>query len=117
MIWKLAADVVAGVHFLWIAFVVLGPIPAWRRPGWRAAHLAVLWGTAALWNFYCPLTVFETLLRAHHDPTVEQTGFLVRLFEPCVDLQRFGRPLALAVWGWAALWTAAYLLKIRRSKS
>lgn len=103
-----AADAVALAHLAWIAFFVAGPLLL-RRRAVRAAHLAVVWLTAGLWRFYCPLTVFENVLRSRYDPAgASPEGFLVRCFRPIADLTEWGRPLAVGVLLWAAGWSLVY---------
>lgn len=71
----LLADIVLGVHFLFVAFVVgglavvwIGAAAAWQwvRNFWfRAAHLAAIVFVAgeALLGIWCPLTIWEDALR------------------------------------------------------
>ena len=65
MICRLLADLVLGVHFLFIVFAVAGGALAWR---WRWVpwlHLPVLaWGaTVEFMGWVCPLTPLENALR------------------------------------------------------
>jgi hypothetical protein len=108
VLWKLTADFVALVHALCVVVMILGPLLGWRRPRWRAIHLALLFVAVVMWSFYCPLTVVENLLRTHYDPSVGyQRGFLEYL-NPLLDLETYGAPLAWAIRGWFALWAVIY---------
>ncbi|MEV6769515.1 DUF2784 domain-containing protein [Nocardia sp. NPDC051030] len=65
MIYRLLADVTASVHFVFVAYVVVGGFIAWR---WRRTiwlHLmAFAWGfSTVLFGFECPLTDLENWSR------------------------------------------------------
>lgn len=107
--WKWTADAVALLHVAWIAAFVLGPLGGLRRPGVRAAHLSLLWITAGMWHYYCPLTVIENMIRVQYDPAgAYGGGFLNHCLENIVDLTAYGKPLALGVLAWAAAWSVIY---------
>ena len=117
MCWDFLAKGIAAVHALWIAVFVLGPLGSFRFPRWRGAHLLLLWVTAGLWHFYCPLTVFENMLRARYDPTAPYVGgFLEHGLAPFLDVSRLGVPLAFGVWLWTLGWTAVYRVWWGREK-
>jgi hypothetical protein len=60
------ADALLVLHALFIAWVVLGGLAAWRRPGLAWAHLpAAAWGVWIEWSAgTCPLTPLEWRLRS-----------------------------------------------------
>jgi len=68
MIYQIAADIVIVIHFLWIAFVILGfPITLWlNSPRWRFIHLtAVIWMVLMqVSHSICPLTYLEAWLKS-----------------------------------------------------
>ena len=68
MIYRIAADLVIFVHFLWIAFVILGfPVFLYfNLQKWRAIHLLSLIVTVVmqLTGTICPLTYLESYLKA-----------------------------------------------------
>jgi len=66
MIARLAADGVVVIHLLFVVFVVLGGVLAWRSPVLAWLHVpAALWGAyAELTATVCPLTPLENALRA-----------------------------------------------------
>jgi len=76
--YQLLADVVIVVHFLFIAFVMIGGIVVLRRPWLALVHLpAVAWGAAAeLCGWACPLTPLENYLRRLEGGTVYNVDFI-----------------------------------------
>ena len=68
MFYTIAADLVILVHFLWIAFVVLGfPIFLYLNfSGWRVFHLLALIAMVImqLTKTICPLTYLEAYLKS-----------------------------------------------------
>jgi hypothetical protein len=65
------ATVVMAVHFLVLAYIVLGGFLAWRWPRALFAHLPfLLWGLGiSFLGFVCPLTELENWLRGREgDP-------------------------------------------------
>ena len=68
MLYRIAADGVLFIHFLWIAFVILG-FPLFlcmNRPGWRIFHLFALLAMMImqLTRTICPLTYLEAYLKS-----------------------------------------------------
>ncbi len=65
MVYRVIADIVLVVHFLFILFVIFGGLLAvkWRRGSW--VHLPCLaWGTAIVTiGWVCPLTPLENRFR------------------------------------------------------
>jgi hypothetical protein len=68
MFYTIAADVVIFIHFLWIAFVILGfPVFLYLNwPRWRIFHLASLITMIImqLTHTICPLTHLEAYLKS-----------------------------------------------------
>jgi hypothetical protein len=68
MFYQIAADIVIVIHFLWIAFVILGfPIILWiNSTRWRLIHLAaVIWMILMqVSHSICPLTYLEAWLKS-----------------------------------------------------
>lgn len=68
MLYRIAADGVLLIHFLWIAFVILGfPLFLYiNLPGWRIVHLLVLviMIIMQLTRTICPLTYLEAYLKS-----------------------------------------------------
>jgi hypothetical protein len=68
MLYRIAADFVIFIHFLWIAFVILG-FPVFlilNLPKWRVIHLTALIGMIVmqLTRTICPLTYLEAYLKS-----------------------------------------------------
>src|SRR6266568_5002261 len=61
MMYRLLADVTAGVHFLFVAYVVVGGFIAWRWRWTIWTHLAAFgWGfSTIIFGLSCPLTHLE----------------------------------------------------------
>lgn len=80
------ADLVVVVHFLYILFLVLGPLLSLRWPRLRRIHLAAI-GLGVLiqgFAFLCPLTVLEIWLRGGWPGRGGEPGFIGRYIEPIV---------------------------------
>ncbi|MBF6167836.1 DUF2784 domain-containing protein [Streptomyces gardneri] len=65
MLYRLLADAVAVTHFLFVAYVVIGGLLAWRFPRTIWLHLiAAGWGFSTIVaGFDCPLTHLENWAR------------------------------------------------------
>ena len=81
-----AADLVVLVHFLYIVFLIAGPILflRWRRV--RTVHLATVCLAVFIqgFAFLCPLTALEVWLRRGRLPVGEEPAFIARYIEPLV---------------------------------
>jgi len=68
MFYEIAADIVIVIHFLWIAFVILGfPVFLWLNSArWRLVHLAavICMVLMQLTRSICPLTYLEVWLKS-----------------------------------------------------
>jgi hypothetical protein len=96
MSYKILADAIVVIHFLWIIFMIVGFILTvaafrWRKLFdlfWlRTIHLAgiVFVATLGILGKYCPLTVWESALRERHDPNAAYAGsFIVHWIEQVV---------------------------------
>jgi hypothetical protein len=65
MMFRIAADLVAGIHFLFVLFVLFGGLLVLRWPKLAWFHLpAAIWGVVIeLGGWICPLTHWENTLR------------------------------------------------------
>ena len=93
MIYKIFADAVVFVHFLWILFLFFGALGGRRNAGIKIFHLAGLLFAVILQisGWYCPLTYIEVWLRSKHDPGLIYNGsFIIHYVEKIVyiDLSR-----------------------------
>jgi len=63
--YRLLADGVAGVHYAYLAYLMVGGFVAWRWPRTIGLHLvAAAWGVLVIANLVvCPLTAAQNALR------------------------------------------------------
>lgn len=86
MFFPFAADIVIVIHFLWIAFVILGfPVFLWLNSArWRLIHLAaVIWMVLMqLTRSICPLTHLEAWLKSEGQGAEVYSGkFIIETLE------------------------------------
>ena len=76
--YRILADLVVGVHALFVVFVLAGGLLALRWPWAAAAHLpAAVWGTLIEFRgWICPLTPLEKSLRASAGQAGYEGGFI-----------------------------------------
>ncbi|MRH92218.1 DUF2784 family protein [Nocardia sp. SYP-A9097] len=115
MLFRLLADVTAGVHFLFVAYVVVGGFVAWRWPRTIWLHVAaVAWGfSTVLFGFECPLTDLENWSRHRAGLAgLPSSGFIdnyitgVLYPRSALDLVRVLVALMIAV-SWFGFWFQA----------
>ena len=84
MLYRILADLVVGVHALFVAFVVIGGLLALRWPWVAALHLpAAAWGALIEFQgWICPLTPLEKSLRAAANQGGYQGGFIEHYLLP-----------------------------------
>jgi cobalamin synthase len=84
MPYRILADVVVGVHALFVVFVVLGGLLALRWSWVAAAHLpAAVWGALIEFRgWVCPLTPLENSLRASAGQAGYEGGFIEHYLLP-----------------------------------
>lgn len=84
MYYRLLADVVVGVHFAFVLFIIFGGLLAvrWRR--WIWIHLpCVVWGALnEFFGWVCPLTPLENWLRQAGGKAGYQTTFVEHYILP-----------------------------------
>lgn len=99
MIHQILADVVLGIHLLFIVFVVLGGLLVlWKR--WVAwLHLpAAIWGALIeFMGWYCPLTPLENQLRQLAGQSGYEGGFIAHYLLPIVYPDGLTREIQLAM--------------------
>ena len=87
MTWKLAADAVLLIHFLWILFILFGALIG-RFVAWvKWLHLGALLFSLCLqlFGWVCPLTRLEVWFSRKHDPSLGYAGdFLAHYVEQLV---------------------------------
>jgi Protein of Unknown function (DUF2784) len=81
MFYKVTADVVILIHFLWIGFVILGlPVALYFNSAkWRLIHLAavILMIGMQVTRTICPLTYLEAWLKSGGDETKVYPGAFI----------------------------------------
>ncbi len=84
MPYRALADLVVGLHFLFVLFVVLGGLLLLRWPRMVWLHLpAAVWGTLIeLAGWVCPLTPLEKSLRARAGGAGYPGGFIEHYILP-----------------------------------
>ena len=113
MPYAIAADIVIVLHFLWIAFVILGfPVLLWvNNARWRLIHLAaVIWMVLMqLTRSICPLTYLEAWLKSEGRGAEVYSGkFIIETIERLIYVDT----VTLEKITWA---TGIYLLLIALS--
>ncbi len=84
MAYRILADLVVGIHVLFVVFVVLGGLLALRWPWVATAHLpAAVWGALIEFKgWICPLTPLENSLRASAGQAGYEGGFIEHYLLP-----------------------------------
>ena len=90
MFYKVFADIVVLVHFLWILFLFFGAFWGIRNRAVRIFHISGLAFAFVIqiFDWYCPLTHLEFWLRSRHNPALAYTGsFIIYYVEKMVYLE------------------------------
>ena len=79
MLYKIFADFVVLVHFLWILFLIFGALLGIRNKAIKYIHLSSLIFAIIIqiFDWYCPLTHFEFWLRSRHNPSIAYAGSFI----------------------------------------
>ncbi|MBZ0157425.1 MAG: DUF2784 domain-containing protein [Alphaproteobacteria bacterium] len=82
MLYRILADGVVFIHFLWILFLIFGAFWGVRFRAVRILHLSGLAFAVGIqvFGWYCPLTHLEVWLRARHDPLTTYTGSFISYY-------------------------------------
>jgi hypothetical protein len=82
--YRVLADLVVGVHALFVAFVVVGGLLVLRWPWVAALHVpAAIWGALIEFQgWICPLTPLENALRAAAGQAGYRGGFIEHYLLP-----------------------------------
>jgi hypothetical protein len=99
MPYRFLADLVLGLHFLFVVFVVLGGLLLVRWPRLAWIHLpAAIWGaTIEAGASICPLTPLENALRARAGEAGYQGGFIEHYILPVLYPGNLTRGIQLAL--------------------
>lgn len=117
MAYRLLADLVVGIHALFVVFVVAGGLLALRWPWVTAVHLpAAIWGALIeLGGWVCPLTPLEKALRSAAGQAGYQGGFIEHYLLPALYPAGLTRGVQLALGSLViAVNLAVYAALIRR---
>ena len=99
MVFRSLADLLVGLHFLFVLFVVGGGFLTWRWPRVAWAHVPVaLWGALIeLAGWICPLTPLENDLRRAAGDAGYAGGFIEHHVIPVVYPAGLTREIQLAL--------------------
>ncbi len=94
MLFKILADIVVLIHFLWIVFLFLGAFWGVKNKGIRIFHVSglVFAFIIQIFDWYCPLTHLEVWLRSKHASDITYAGsFIIHYVEKIVyvEVSRF----------------------------
>jgi hypothetical protein len=90
MFYKILADFVVLIHFLWIVFLFLGAFWGIKNRMAKIFHLSGLAFAVVIqiFDWYCPLTHLEVWLRSKHSPFLTYTGsFIIHYVEKIVYIE------------------------------
>lgn len=94
---RFLADVVVGLHFIFVLFVVLGGLLVLRWPRVAYLHIpAAVWGAAIeLAGWVCPLTPLENWLRRQAGSAGYSGGFIEHYILPILYPSALSRDIQL----------------------
>jgi hypothetical protein len=97
--YRLLADILVGIHFLFVVFVVAGGFLTWRWPRLAWIHVPVaLWGVLIEFaGWICPLTPLENSLRRAAGQAGYTGGFVEHYVIPVVYPGALTREIQLAL--------------------
>jgi hypothetical protein len=90
MLYKIIADMVITIHFLWILFLLFGAAWGIKNRKAKIIHIAGLTFalTIQVFDWYCPLTYLETWLRSKYSPASSYSGpFIIHYIETIVYIE------------------------------
>jgi hypothetical protein len=90
MFYKILADLVVMIHFLWIVFLFFGAFWGVKNKVVKIFHLSglVFAFVIQVFDWYCPLTHLEVWLRSKHDFPLTYTGsFIIHYIEELVYIE------------------------------
>jgi hypothetical protein len=99
MEYRILADLVVGLHALFVLFVVAGGVLALRWPWLAAVHLpAAVWGALIEFQgWICPLTPLENSLRASAGQAGYSGGFIEHYLLPAIYPSGLTRTIQLVL--------------------
>ena len=118
--YRVLADLVVGVHLVFVVFVVAGGLVVLRWPKVALVHLpAAVWGAAIEFaGWICPLTPLENSLRRQAGQSGYSTGFIEHYLLPVLYPSALTRDIQLLL-GFLviAVNVGIYVYILRRSKT
>jgi hypothetical protein len=90
MIYKILADIVVFVHFLWILFLIFGAFFGSKNRFIKIFHISGLAFAFViqLFGWYCPLTHLEVWLREKHNPSLTYSSlFMIHYLEKLIYIE------------------------------
>ena len=115
--YRILADLVVGLHFVFVVFVVAGGFLVLRWPRLAFLHIpAAVWGAAIEFaGWVCPLTPLEKSLRRMAGQTGYSTGFIEHYILPILYPSALTRNLQILLGVLViALNVAIYIYVMRR---
>jgi Protein of Unknown function (DUF2784) len=96
---RFLADLVVGLHFLFVLFVIFGGLLALRWPRAAFVHLpSAVWGAfIELAGGICPLTPLENSLRARAGEPGYEGGFIEHYIFPVLYPSGLTRPIQIGL--------------------
>lgn len=120
MLFRILADLLVGLHFLFVVFVVTGGFLTWRWPRVAWVHVPVaVWGALIEFaGWICPLTPLESRLRRAAGQAGYAGGFIEHYIIPIVYPGGLTRELQIALGAVVVVVNAiAYGRLIRRRRA
>ena len=117
MLYRLLADILIVVHFLWILFILFGFLVAVKSLKVSLIHIAGLVFTLILnlGGWYCPLTYLENHFQGLYDPQLTYTGsFIISRLERVIYVDLQEAYLRLGAIAWVAVNMVGYGLLARK---
>ena len=90
MFWKLAADLVVVLHFLWILFIIFGAFWGRYNKLVRNIHIGSLVFSivSQIFSWICPLTFLEVWLHEKYEPSLAYPGsFIAHYLEKLIYIE------------------------------
>jgi hypothetical protein len=119
MTYRVLADLVVGVHALFVAFVVVGGLLALRWRWVAALHLpAAVWGALIEFRgWICPLTPLEKSLRAAAGQAGYEGGFIEHYLLPVLYPAGLTRGVQLVLGSFVVVVNlVVYAVLVRRAR-
>jgi len=98
MFYRILADSVVLIHFLWILFLIFGAFWGRKSNTVKIVHVSglVFAFIIEVFNWYCPLTHIEVWLRSRHDPSLTYAGsFIIHYLEKVIYIELSRHLIAL----------------------